>query len=573
MKGFKKLSKMLLSSLMIAMMLGTTVFANPIDDTAMSVAGLSEDGRHFTGSSFDSDATDDTFVTSDSKSTHASYATDAREIIESSGLEITFLKGRNYIYTGKKITPAIVVRLVENGKTLVKGKDYTLSYKNNLKAADKSAKKAPTIVIKGKKNLKKTVNVYFNIVPKNIRSNQSVSAAFVPNADESKIKPVLVYNGKTLKLNKDFEIVDTIKTDKDNSVGTFSVRGKGNYQGYRAIEYVVGKAHKLSVSLPKVSRTYNGKSYYNDVVNSLIVECKDSKCALGVDYEVKALTDMTSAGTQKIMVIGKGLHYVTKTISFKINPAKVSGDATVDSKGIKSSYVYSPAGVTVANDLVVTGIDGKALVEGVDYKVTCSGNKKVTDKATWKVTFLGNYKGQKAVSSKFNIVADTLKGAEVYATNVTVAANGKVNPKVYVYKNGVAVPASQYKITVGKMVEGEFVALGNEKVTSKTTLAVEVAAKAGKNYTGVVTQTFEAAVAEGGVDIAKASVAKITDQVYTGSEVTPKVTVGTLEEGKDYSVQYLNNVNTGKATVIITGEGVNSGSKVVTFKIKAKSVK
>ena len=75
----------------------------------------------------------------------------------------------------------------------------------------------------------------------------------------------------------------------------------------------------------------------------------------------------------------------------------------------------------------------------------------------------------------------------------------------------------------------------------------------------------------------------ISDQYYTGQAVVPGLLITdngyNLLEGTDYTVEYIDNVNIGSATVIITGIGNYTGSKNVTFKIvpaievNAKSIK
>ena len=65
----------------------------------------------------------------------------------------------------------------------------------------------------------------------------------------------------------------------------------------------------------------------------------------------------------------------------------------------------------------------------------------------------------------------------------------------------------------------------------------------------------------------------IPDQYYTGSPITPSVTItassGTvLKQGVDYTLSYANNINVGTATVTITGKGSYAGeSKKMTFNI------
>ena len=63
----------------------------------------------------------------------------------------------------------------------------------------------------------------------------------------------------------------------------------------------------------------------------------------------------------------------------------------------------------------------------------------------------------------------------------------------------------------------------------------------------------------------------IVDKTYTGSEITQSPVVkrnGTaLTEGRDYVVTYVDNINAGTATVVITGAGNYAGAKTVNFEI------
>ena len=73
------------------------------------------------------------------------------------------------------------------------------------------------------------------------------------------------------------------------------------------------------------------------------------------------------------------------------------------------------------------------------------------------------------------------------------------------------------------------------------------------------------------LDIAGATIAPIPDQTYTGSGITPalSVTYGVtpLVAGIDYTVGYLNNISVGTATATITGAGSYSGTKSASFNI------
>ena len=78
-------------------------------------------------------------------------------------------------------------------------------------------------------------------------------------------------------------------------------------------------------------------------------------------------------------------------------------------------------------------------------------------------------------------------------------------------------------------------------------------------------------------DIANATVETIPAQVYTGEEIRPQVTVTvqgingleTLRENVDFTVSYENNIDTGAASVAITGIGRFAGVNGTVFAIKS----
>lgn len=76
-------------------------------------------------------------------------------------------------------------------------------------------------------------------------------------------------------------------------------------------------------------------------------------------------------------------------------------------------------------------------------------------------------------------------------------------------------------------------------------------------------------------NISAVTVAPIDDQPYTGSAVTPEITVTdgikVLREGTDYTVTYANNVNEGTATATITGKGNYSGTTTTSFQISKEA--
>lgn len=76
-------------------------------------------------------------------------------------------------------------------------------------------------------------------------------------------------------------------------------------------------------------------------------------------------------------------------------------------------------------------------------------------------------------------------------------------------------------------------------------------------------------------NISACTIAAIADQTYSGSAITPAITVTdgatTLVKDTDYTVAYSNNVAVGTATITITGKGAYVGTKTATFAIVDKT--
>lgn len=86
------------------------------------------------------------------------------------------------------------------------------------------------------------------------------------------------------------------------------------------------------------------------------------------------------------------------------------------------------------------------------------------------------------------------------------------------------------------------------------------------DYAGTITTAFDIV----GISINDATVTVASQQTYTGSALTPAVTVKV--DGKelttaDYDVAYSNNTNVGTATVTITGKGNYAGTATAKFEI------
>lgn len=93
------------------------------------------------------------------------------------------------------------------------------------------------------------------------------------------------------------------------------------------------------------------------------------------------------------------------------------------------------------------------------------------------------------------------------------------------------------------------------------------------NYSGTVSKTFHIIAA----DINNTQISSVEDQVFSGREIEPKPVISfhttILEEGKDFTIVYKNNRNSGMATIVITGIHNLSGTKEINFSILPCDIK
>ena len=150
----------------------------------------------------------------------------------------------NKTYTGSARTQSPTVKVA--GKTLKKGTDYTLSYKNNTKVG------TATMTITGKGAYKGTKKVSFKIYQIDI-SKATVSGVSnkTYRGKAGTQSPTVKVNGKTLKKGTDY----TISYKNNNKVGTATmiITGKGAYKGTKKVTF------KVVQNVPKWQR-YGGKT-------------------------------------------------------------------------------------------------------------------------------------------------------------------------------------------------------------------------------------------------------------------------------------------------------------------------
>ena len=94
------------------------------------------------------------------------------------------------------------------------------------------------------------------------------------------------------------------------------------------------------------------------------------------------------------------------------------------------------------------------------------------------------------------------------------------------------------------------------------------------NYSGTATSSFD--IIPDVLNQEKVSISETTAQTYTGSAITPTLTIKygdvTLVKDKDYTLTYTDNINVGTAKVSIAFVGNYSGTASTSFEITARVV-
>ncbi len=555
-----------------------------------------------------------------------------------------------YKYTGTAIKPAVEV--YHNETLLALGTDYTISYKNNTKVSSAAA-----LTVKGKGNFTGTSNmVNFTIINADIAADTKHPTKMTVVAN-TKVAPVIL-NGTKKLTAKDYMLTGEGLDGKgkytdvtaDGVFNTLTVKGIGSYEGssFDIQVKVIDKsaAKKFTVTIDKDfqpvydAKAINLTSLFQSADNQngviAVTDSADPSKLLreGEDFTTVCISSLTNAGTVQFMLTGMGEYTGTVNKTFKINPLKVSDSSkfavTFDENKV---YEYKASGTTVDNPSVKylgetdAQTDDCILRQGVDYKVSYSSNKTVSDAkdAELKITFLGNYKGSTAVTKTFKI-----KAAKLSAQNTEVTVPDKVFAKAdKAYKSapivsvdGVTIKASNYDVsyrwaTASKAAnDADYVSDDKVKITiaeGDSYAKVKVTITPKGSYTlaegAVIEGEYYVRKAEGAADLSKAKITfhdktgnKLKNLEYNGAAFyTPEGNNPDAQNAPDdenavyvrvsvknklidpslYDVIWTNATAKGKATVVIRGKGsaashgndIAVGSKNQSISIKAMAFK
>lgn len=367
------------------------------------------------------------------------------------GLWIAGVDEKGYTYTGKAIKPE--VRVYDNKTLLQVKKDYTISYKNNIKAYDGTAgNKAPGIVVTGKGNYAGKETADFKILAKSIAAKDIAMEDIMVNYNKrvQKAVPTLIWNGKKLRNKTDFtvEYPDLSgNADAYKVPGTYTVlvKGKGNYGGERKVSLLITESKLMSkVTVSKIAaQPYTGEEITVATMDKTpTVKSGRTVLRKDVHYTV-SYEDNVEIGNAVMILTGtgketpEGTYTGKKRVTFKITGGNIKKAAVT---GIPKSMVYTGTAINEATPGWGSGIklsvteknkEIKELTEGVDYTLEYQKN---TDCGTAQIIFIGinGYSGTLKKSFKittYDIQRDTGRLLNTVIEGQPVYAKGGCKPK------------------------------------------------------------------------------------------------------------------------------------------------
>lgn len=356
------------------------------------------------------------------------------------------------------------------------------------------------------------------------------------------LMPDVVVKDGSKVLVKDIDY--TVSYSNNTNVGTASVKimGNGTYEGsyttnFKIVSCAIGQATCSRIA----DQTYTGDA----IRPSFTVTYNNKTLVKGTDYTI-SFKNNVNVGTATIIITGKGNFEGNKEITFKITkPSDISVDAIAD-----QTYTGS-----ALKPEVVVKEGTKVLRKSVDYYVSYSDNTNVGT-ATAKITGRGDYGG--SCTTTFKILPCAISQVTIGKIADKTYSGKKIEPSVKLtYANESLKKGTDYTVSYDN----------NINVGTATATITGIG-----NFTGTTTVSFK--IVESTVKI---TVGMISDQTFTGAEITPAVSVrkGTkkLTKDVDYKVSYADNINVGIATVTVTGIGSYEGTASKTFRIVSRPIK
>jgi len=498
-------------------------------------------------------------------------------------------------YTGLEITQETGLKLqINNGNTkLIEGKDYTVSYSDNINAG------TGYVIVNGMGNYTGEIKKPFSITGMKLKEEMFEEI------------PDVVYTGANLTtdtgviisgVNKNIEypLVEgkdyTLKYSANKSVGTAKVTivGKGNYSGelqlpfqITAMDFSESAIVSIGGAYDTYETAYTGKALKPSVTVTVNGH-KLSKNEYNLEYG-----NNVNIGTEAYVIVKGAKNYTGEVKKYFTIIPKAAKAVKLTSKmvSLENTRMYTDKGNPVTPGLyVVSGT--KLLEQGIDYTVVYQNKKgaqlsEMKDAGDYKIVVngIGGYTGK--VTKKFTLVSESDRVLSDTDTNVTFVSD----PESLIYTGKAVTP--QIKVT-DKINGAELIAGTDYRISyvdNKKAGAARIVIKGKGVYKGEVTKTFTILpknlgnlqqsvdgqpILEGTTTV---SLNKY-NYVYNGKKQQPKLKIKddkhTLKENRDFMVTYRSaaaeehaksRINADKYIISISFMGNYAGTATICYEI------
>ena len=336
---------------------------------------------------------------------------------------------------------------------------------------------------------------------------------------------------------------------------------------------------KTGIKVTKPNDTmYNGEEQKN---KPTVTDSKTGKTLTeGKDYTLSYSKDVTNAGKVEVTITGIGNYEGTANTSYQITKRNV----TLTSGTASKVYDKTP----LAKDEVTVSGDGFVKEEGATYNVTGSQ------------TEVGSSKNKFTYALKSNTKASNYNITKVEGDLIVTSQDGEVVVTITGHKDtfeydGTEKSVNGYDVFITQgstYTTSDFTFNGNPEAkgtaagTYKMNLSSTQFSNKNTNFTkvrfivtdGELTITPKSIVPDGpntpedkktGIEVTKPADSKYNGEKHENKPtVTDTKTKATLEENKDYTLSYSDDVvNVGTVTVTIKGIGNYTGEFIKTYEI------
>ncbi len=501
------------------------------------------------------------------------------------------LSENSYTYNGSAKEPEATVTV--DGDILMEEIDYMVSYEDNVDAG------TATVTVTGIGNYSGSLSETFEIEKADL-ANASVSfseTSYVYDGTE-KIPEITItlLNGTVLVQDRDYEV--SFGEDIINAgIVEVTVTGTGdNYTGSQTCTYTIEKAAQaISFEEETISKLENAHPFINELTVGFISEEEGAGITYTSSDPSVAVVDETSG---EVVINGVGTvtitatasetkNYVSATTSYELTITRPEG--IVESNIGDGEYVYD--GKTI---YLYAKITHESAGDADDVQYTYQwyrGDELLEDEAGDTLELSGENVGVQT-GTVYTCVITMTSGShytEEITASFTVTIQQAKNNLTFLTESldktydgaAVEVPGIEADFGADTAVITWYELNADGEVIGDALNTAPVDAGMYKVAALIAeTDNYAEAVAELVFEINPQT---ITEEMFTvdtgaeeynGSAIVKDVSSNAgLIEGKDYSISYTDNTNTGKATITITGIGNYTGTVKFTFEITEPETK